>query len=110
MTQIKGRITAKKLIDWCNKEFERLEIKNYKVTDIFRTHYRLDDYECGACKLIVKFKDINLPDEHIINKGSFLCFYSMKEYEQYLKDGYQLYLRNKGRFGIISDFEIDVRK
>ena len=63
-----GRLTYKKLIIWLNNKFQELEIKNYVVTDIARTYYSQNDYECGACRLMIYFENKQLDTERFENK------------------------------------------
>lgn len=103
---MKGRITSKKLVEWCNEQFKKFEINNYIVTNVRATRFRPHDYEGGACRLYITFqstKDKNHWDY-------FLCFYSMKELKRSIDLGYTLYLKDNGRRGILSEFEIELKK
>ena len=106
---LSGRLTTKKLVKWVNEQFKNFELK-YEVTEISRTHFNTDAYEGGACRLLVKFRNINMEVGSMCSTGYFMCFYKISEYEEYLKNGYELYLRDKSRFGILNNFEIEVRK
>lgn len=109
--QIKGRLTAKKLMEWINKEFIRLEITDYVVYKIDRTRFRGQDYEAGACSLHVRF-------HHLKNKnsqGTFLCFYPLHVYDKHLKMGYRLHLtlskyNNYSNLYSLTDLTVDVVK
>jgi hypothetical protein len=105
-----GRLTYKKLIIWLNEKFKKLEIKNYVVTEIARTYYTMNDYECGACKLMIYFENKQLDKSHILHKSYFMCFYTIGQLQWFLENGYELCLTDKNRDGIIKNFELDVRK
>ena len=105
---LSGRLTAKKLVNWCNEQFKKFEIHNYLVTEISRTHFNKDAYEGGACRLLVKYK--NVKNEELHNYGYFMCFYTISEYQDYINAGYELCLKNNNRFGLLNDLEINVRK
>jgi hypothetical protein len=105
-----GRLTSKKLVKWLNEKFIELEIKNYEVTSILRTHFNQNDYECGACRLLIYFKDKTLPDDHFLNNNNFMCFYKISELEWYLQNGYRLWLKDNSRQGYLKHFELDVQK
>jgi hypothetical protein len=103
---LSGRLTAKKLITWCNNQFKKLEILNYEVTEIVTTKFNDYAYEGGACRLlfIVKRKD----DDFL--SCEFMGFYRISDYQEYIKKGYELYLKDTGKFGLIRDFTIEIRK
>lgn len=104
-----GRLTTKKLVEWCNMEFKRLELNDWTVTRIVRTHYREDDYQSGACKLLCWFKHNDTPDDSMLNRTHrFVSFCSIGELEESIRNGYQLNIKNKGVS--ISHFELDVIK
>lgn len=105
-----GRLTSTKLINWLNEKFLELEIKSYEVTSIVRTHFTQNDYECGACRLMIFFKDKTMPNDHFLNNNHFLCFYKISELEWYLKNGYTLWLKDNSRQGYLKHFELDVQK
>lgn len=107
---LSGRLTAKKLVNWCNEQFKKFEIENYEVTEISRTHFNTDAYEGGAYRLLVKYRDKNMEVGSICSTGYFMCFYRISEYQDYINNGYELYLKNNGRFGLLKDLEIEVRK
>lgn len=105
---IKGRVTSKKFVEWLNKKFEQLEINEYEVTEVYRTRHRVEDYEAGAARLIVTFRH-----KREYTTGTFLCFYSLSQYESYLLKGYKMILIfNNDRFGLnlLKDLEVDVVK
>lgn len=106
---LKGRLTAKKLVAWCNEQFKEFGINDYEVTKITRTRYNKDQYESGACKLLVSFITKSLPKNSLVHSGYFMCFYSISEYQYYINNGCSLYLKDKSRHGILSDFEIEIR-
>ena len=105
-----GRLTSKKIIAWLNEKFIEIGAENYEVTQILRTHFSQNDYECGACRLLIYFKNKTLPDDHILNGKHFLCFYKISELEWYLKNGYKLWLKDNSRQGYLTQFELDVQK
>lgn len=107
---ITGRITSKKLVDFVNSEFLRLEITEYECYDVERTRFRPYDYEGGACKLHVKLR--RKDGVYLGVPLYFMCFYFLWEYEQYVKAGYEMFLTNKKRSTMLSilDMEIDLRK
>lgn len=88
-----NKLTYLKLQNWINEKFKELEIFDYEVFKVERTYYTSDAYESGAAKLNIWFKDIAsnaLPDP--FNKSHFLCFYSLKELNEYLSNGQGLFL------------------
>lgn len=105
------RLTAKVFLEFVNKEFERFEASYIKATKVERTRYTQDQYQSGACKLVVSFEDTRFGKHHLVNH-SFLCFYSLGEYQEYLKNGYEMYMRFMPRSHGLSfkDLEIEVRK
>jgi hypothetical protein len=107
---LSGRLTANKLVQWCNEQFKKFEIKNYEVTEISRTHFNQDAYENGACRLLVRFRDKTMPEGSHFSTGYFMCFYRLSEYQEYLNMGYSLYLKDTSHFGLLKDMEIEVRK
>ena len=104
--RIIGRITSAKLLKWINDKFLQLELHEYKAVKIERTHFNSNDYECGACRLYVRVVYKNNPNEIT----TFMCFYRLSDYEESLKLGYKMVLKDNGRNGIISQFEIDLIK
>ena len=105
-----GRLTAKKIIVWLNTEFNRLNISKYEVYAIERTFYSQSDYEAGACRLVIKFKNKNVDDDSIISHGTFNCYYRIMELQWYINNGYELFLKEAGRLGLMSQLELDLRK
>jgi len=105
--QIKGRITLEKFKDFVNSEFERFEIKNHECTRVERTRYSADQYEGGACRLVVFFKHKDSDYE-----GYFPCFYPLSYYEKSINNGYKMVLqfqyRSSHRF--LSDLEVELKK
>ena len=103
------RLTIKKLIEWCNDQFKNNGIGNtYEVFEIYATRFRYNDYECGACKLVIRYRNKTLPDGHLVSTGSFYCFYKISELQEYLKLGYRLYLKDTNKFGLLADMVIEV--
>lgn len=111
MSEITGRITYKKLIDWLNQEFARLEINSFEVIEAYRTYYTSGQYENGACKLIIKFQSKEIVKGHRM-EGSFFSFYFIKELQWYVENGYNLHLKFSFRSTGMSlnDLELDVIK
>ena len=105
-----GRLTTAKLIDWVNFKFKELEILNFECYAISRTFFSQNDYECGACKLVIQYRNKSVDEKSLISTGTFVCYYRIKELEWFLKNGYELCLKDNSRFGFISNFELDVRK
>ena len=110
VTQPTGRLTAKKLVNWVNQEFQKLGIKDYEVTEITKTNYSQDHYEEGASRLIVTFRNKSMDQNSYMGLNHFLCYYRISDYDCYLKNGYELYLKDTERFGILKNFTIEVRK
>lgn len=110
----KGRLTAKKLVEWLNKKFEQLDITEYEIIDVKRTYYTSDQYEGGACKQHIYFKNKGQNIEHPSDLGTMMCFYNLKELEYYINNGWEMYFRVRNKFGnrflIISDLELDVKR
>jgi hypothetical protein len=105
-----GRLTANKLLDWVRQEFKKLGLTDYEVTEISRTHYSQDYYEAGASRLIVTFRNKAMDQNSFMSLNHFLCYYRISDYDWYLKNGYELYLKDTERYGIIKNFTIEVRK
>lgn len=106
MDTISGRLTGKKIITFLNSEFERLEINNYEVYEVIRTRFTGDQYEDGAAKLIINFREKTNQDY----SGHLLCSYSIGELQDYLRMGYRLILKDNGRNGVLSQCELEVTK
>lgn len=106
---LSGRLTTKKLIEWCNLKFKSLDIKTYEVFNIYPTRYTSAQYECGACRLVIQFRVKEQADKKDYS-GSFYCFFRISELEEYIRSGYELYLHSPGNRFIISDLVLDVRK
>lgn len=104
-----GRLTAKRLIEWVNEEFHKLGSSEIQVYEIERTHYTPDQYESGACRLHIRFRNTSIPDGNLFASASFMCFFSIRELEEYIKAGYELFLKSD-RLGLYTNFELDVRK
>lgn len=102
-----GRLTKAKLIKWINYEFQRVGIKEYEVYAIEQTRYRSVEYEAGAAFLHIRFRSITNHD----HTGLFLCFYKIKQLEDYLKNGYSLTLQLDWRKGLtLTNLELEVCK
>lgn len=110
MSNILGRLTTKKLIAWVNEEFKKKNINDYIATSITPTRYNRDQYEGGACRLMVRYEPIN--KSSINDYDFFLCFYRISDYQYALSKGYEIYLKKdrNNRFELIKDFEIELRK
>lgn len=103
----KGRLTSARMVQWLNQEFKRLEITDWVVTAVERTHFRDQDYEAGACKLRAHFENVKSKS----TKGEFLCFYSLGEYQDHMSKGYEMYIKfHNHRFGILSELTVELRK
>ncbi len=102
------RLTCKALLKFCNEEFKRLEIEEFVCTKVERTRFSEDQYQGGACFLRVYFERIGVVS--IINHHHFMCFYSLGEYTNHIERGYEMYLRDTGHMGMITDFTIELRK
>lgn len=98
----------KQFVDFVNKEFERLGITDFVATKADRTYHRTDDYESGACKMMVWFEPKNKPDNFPL-KHYFMCDYFLKEYNEYLKNGHEMYLAFRFRSNSWSIKELEVR-
>lgn len=108
---MEGRITYKKLVDWVNLQFEKLEITEYEAISAERTYHRSDYYEAGACKLLIKVKTKNAKEGTFNSEFYFMCFYFLWEYQQALSNGYEMYLTfNEERFRLMKNLEIRLRK
>lgn len=104
-----GRLTAKRLIEWVNEEFIRLGSPEIQVYSIERSFHTQDQYEAGACRLYIRFRNTEIPDDSFFATAAFLSFYTIKDLERHLKNGYELYLK-RDRLGIYTNMELDVRK
>ena len=104
-----SRMTSKTFLHFINSEFKRLEMPEFEAFEVNRTRFRMSEYEAGACKLIVRIRDKRFKDNEL-NRTSLLCFYSLKEYEEYLKSGYKMYLKFNDRNYMLNEAEIDVKK
>lgn len=107
--KLSGKLTKKKLIDWCNHKFTELENKDFEVYAIDNTRYTEREYESGAAFLNVRFRH---KKDHSID-DFFLCFYRIKDYQEYLNNGYSLIFKfqnERGRMNLIQDLTIDVIK
>ena len=103
------RVTGKYLTDWCNAKFKELEINDYVVTNVVSTKFSSDQIQGGACRLYILFKPIHYEPIH---QSIFLCFYSMKEIQDYIngkKYGKnELYIK-LGRNFSMTELELDIR-
>lgn len=104
-TKTMPRLTKKKFISLLNEKFKELEIFGYEVIDLYSTRLRSDDYEAGAAKIVVTFQNIDTK-----STGHFFASYSLKEYEKYLNDGYEIVITFKNHFQTLSDIDVDVRR
>lgn len=112
MSQIKGRITHKKLVDWVNEQFIKFEITNYEVYRSERTHFTGDQYAGGACKLRIFFRHKEKSKRNkFATDGYFMCFFFLHEYQDHINDGYEMYLRfGRNGLNLLAALEIDLRK
>jgi len=99
------RLTKKKFISLLNEKFKELEIFGYEVIDLYSTRLRSDDYEAGAAKIVVTFQNIATK-----STGYFYGSYSLKEYEEYLNNGYKIIFTFKNHLQILSNIDVDVRR
>ena len=106
---LSGRLTAKKLVNWCNEQLKKHGFENHEVTEISRTHLNQDDYENGACRLYIRFKDKTMVEGSFFSTGNFNCYYRISELQDYINAGYDLYLK-LCHSGILRNTEIEVRK
>lgn len=107
------RLTKKKLIEMVNQLFDKYEIKSFEVYAISATRYRGQDYEAGACKLHIYFrrKDGNIDTGFGTAFNYFISFFSIKELEYYINNGYYLKLEFIRQGSIsIKDLELNVQK
>ena len=102
-------LTLNTFLDFINSEFKRLKIEDFEAIEAIRTRYRPDDYEAGACKLIIRIKDKRFKNNELL-RNSFFCYYSINEYRSYLKNGYEMYLKFNDNYFIIRNATIEVRK
>lgn len=106
------RITRKYLINWINNKFKELEIVEYEVYDVEPTRFSSEQLQGGAASLFIRFKRKN--DDSIMSKGLFYSFYRIKDLQDHINNGWELYLNpNMGRYGIpspLNDWELDLRK
>lgn len=109
MSQIAGRLTYKKLVAWVNEQFDKFEIKDYEAYKAERTYFTSYQYEGGACKLRVFFRHKSLKSHPLTDPTNyFMSFYFLKEYENYLNQGYEMRLVLKGNS--LLNLEIDLVK
>lgn len=95
------RITTKKLTELCNKILERVEL-GLRVHSIESTRFTSYQYESGACKQYIR-----LTNDDLLYPVTTYCYYSKKELEYYLNNGYKLYLKTDKCGGA---WEFDVQK
>jgi hypothetical protein len=93
------------LVNWVNKEFERFEIYDYEAISAERTYHSQDAIEGGACRMLIFFKH----KEFNGFNNYFLCFYTLKQLNEHLKSGYEMYL-NFDRNLILTNATIELRK
>ncbi len=112
MSQIKGRLTYKKLVDWVNEQFIKFEITEFEAYKAHRTYFRSDDYSGGACKLHVYFRLKDETKRHpMMMNDYFMCFYFLHEYKAHIDKGYEMYICFKRNgIGCLNDIEINLRK
>ncbi len=106
------RVTRKYLINWINEKFKELEIFEYEVYDVEPTRFTGHLLEGGAACLFIRFRRIG--DHSIFASGNFYSFYRIYDIQNFLKNGYELWLNpNMGRYGApspLNNWELDVRK
>lgn len=103
------RITAPYLVKWVNYKFKELEIEHIECYEVVRTRFLPSQYEAGACRLYIRFRSVT--DTNI--SGYFLCLYSMKQLQNDINDGCELFLDffQKGRQVFsLSEIELNLRR
>jgi hypothetical protein len=105
--QIKGRLTLEKFKEFVNSEFKRVELDGYECTRVERTNYSQDQYEGGACRLVVFFKHKENDYE-----GHFPCFYPLKYYQKSINNGDKMVLQFQYRSTKtwMQDLEVELKK
>ena len=104
-----GRLTAKRLMEWANEEFIKLGSPEIQVYSVDRTFYTQDQYEAGACRLHIRFRNTSIPEGSCFATAAFLSFYTIRDIERHIKNGYELYIK-RDRLGLYTNMELDVRK
>jgi hypothetical protein len=106
--EFKGRVTAKKLVEWINKKFIELEINDIEVYEVVPTRFNSDQMEGGAAALFVRFR--NKDYQSILSNGTFYCFHPMWDIKKHLDLGYKLVLKlPHGRY-TYSSLELGLEK
>ena len=96
----------KDLVEWVNKEFERFEITEYRAVEAVRTYHNQDAIEGGACRMLIFFECVN---QKTMGSPYFLCFYTLKQLNTYLKEGFEMYLDFKHSI-VLTNITIEVRR
>lgn len=102
------RLTSKKFIEFVNEQFKKFEINDWEAISVINPRHRTDDIEAGACRLIVTIKYLKAEPDSFMSTNHFLCFYTLGQFEEYIKNGYEMYLKFNNR--LYRDMEIDVRR
>lgn len=101
-----ARLTSKKFLEFVNEQFRKYEINDFKAIRVINPRHRSCDIEAGACRLVVTIE--YLKSTSILREQNFYCFYTLGQYEDYIKQGYEMYLKFNSR--LLSEMEIDVRR
>ena len=100
---MKPKITKKYLTDWMNKQMKTLLVP-LVVTGIKSTNTK--NSQDFTARLVIYVKDTTLnPRSHYL-----YCFYSIKELQDHVDGGYELYWKTKQGNFIIEQTEIDLRR
>lgn len=110
-----GRLTSKRLVVLVNELFDKYDINDFRCVEIVSTRFTSDQYEGGACKLYVYFNDLeSMKNNTKNNRGCMMCFYFIKDIEDHLKNGYELFLYHNSRFGgrfpLLTEMELDLKR
>jgi len=106
---LKGRLTSKKIITWFNEILPEMGMSHLRVFAVERTYYTADQYESGACRLHIRFKNTELDKSSVLSEGSFMSFLTIKQLQDHIKDGWEVYLKTD-RLAYIANTELDIRK
>ena len=82
---LKGRMTSKKIIIWLNEILPEMGMSHIHVMAVKRTYYTQDQYESGACKLHIMYKNTKVCKDSSIYNGIFRSFFQLKSSKIILK-------------------------
>jgi len=105
---MKGKVTSKKLVEWLNEKFKEYEINEYIVTEVVSTRFSSEQIQGGACRLYIRFNLKDVSKRNVLLNPTFYCYYSMKELQWYINNGYELSLKLKGSY--LTNLELDLKK